>query len=321
MADAAVPLSEKGKLFWNAYNNIRNEITADPANYDFNRETLTYVEADDRYLDYVKLYLDGSNLPAADKTNQLAQAQDAHDQSVKTLDDSAGFDTEMFKLSDDFYTNIDKSYADMKPVAAPAEIVQANVPANPVIPAAPAFSSDWAKAQLGDLADEPKTPIALVTQPIKPEAIPVVVRPAKPAEIDLSTVVQNAPVVEKITDYTVEKGDSLWRIAKEHFGLTNDRDIVQAVTAIANLNDMEDGANPNHLKIGQIIKLPDSPLPAKDDKALDWKAMNADPLIKSTLRSRFKGATDNDDADDGMDDDITPAPTPQPMPSFLRMGL
>src|SRR5574343_384642 len=59
------------------------------------------------------------------------------------------------------------------------------------------------------------------------------------------------PTTETI--YTVASGDSLWKIAKNHYKLTNNSDIKQKVDEIAKLNNI---TNLGVIHINQKIKLP-----------------------------------------------------------------
>lgn len=82
--------------------------------------------------------------------------------------------------------------------------------------------------------------------------------------------------------YKVEKGDNLWKIAKREFGLTKTADIMRAVDHIAIANGMADGADANHIKIGQELKMPTAAEIKTDVTPGDWKARDADVAAHKT---------------------------------------
>jgi LysM repeat protein len=81
----------------------------------------------------------------------------------------------------------------------------------------------------------PKT-AAITSAPAKAEVLPDIVPPSK------SPAVAAAPVTDT-TSYTVRKGDSLYKIARENG------------TTVANILELNQGLNPNRLRIGQSINL------------------------------------------------------------------
>ena len=56
---------------------------------------------------------------------------------------------------------------------------------------------------------------------------------------------------EEITEYTVQSGDNLWNIVKEHYNLTDNTDIANKVIDIAQYNCID---NPSRIYVGMTIK-------------------------------------------------------------------
>lgn len=79
---------------------------------------------------------------------------------------------------------------------------------------------------------------------------------AIPADTQATDVVPvaAAPV---FTDHTIKKGESLWKIAKNTYGLKTSDDIADAVKQLRNVNGMSVSQG-NRLSIGQVIKLPEN---------------------------------------------------------------
>ena len=57
---------------------------------------------------------------------------------------------------------------------------------------------------------------------------------------------------EEITEYTVQSGDNLWNIVKDHYNLTDNTDIANKVIDIAQYNCIE---NPSMIYEGQKLKM------------------------------------------------------------------
>lgn len=94
------------------------------------------------------------------------------------------------------------------------------------------------------------------------------------------------------TDYTVERGDNLWKIAREFYGLESPADIQRAVDHIASLNGLGEGTDANNIKTGQVLQLPDSPVTPESTPRLDWAALDRDSGISIT--STFAMAVRNE---------------------------
>lgn len=97
-----------------------------------------------------------------------------------------------------------------------------------------------------------------------------------------------AAATPSFTDYTVEAGDSLWRIAREQYGLTDNREIARAVEHIANANDMTAGTAANHIDIGQVLHLPDAgTLTGAPATSLNWPALDYETRTGQIIRGDF----------------------------------
>lgn len=348
-------------FFWNAYSNIQSQVQP-LGGYDYNRELLTYIQADERYVSYIEDYATAQGLQGAARDRLIADARATHAESSRTLDTSPGYSTDMQGLANDFYFTIEQSYenaprpvaaapaaaevatpaavastpvVESPAVAAPAveaatpvytpmgdvamgpavsetapaaaatttEIVTPAVttamgdvaipetvvtaPVTPAAPQTPAYDPAFTAQQLGSLGATPAagvtqtpttTPIAAADMPVpQPNVAPT--EPARPQEDQRTTY-----------GYTVERGDNLWNIAREQYGLTKPRDIQRAVDYIAQLNNMGEGTNANRISIGQELQLPTSPTPPAQTPSLDWQALDAD--TRGTLRSTFRGSAE-----------------------------
>lgn len=60
------------------------------------------------------------------------------------------------------------------------------------------------------------------------------------------------PTEEQEELYTVQSGDNLWNIVREHYNLSDDTDISTMVVALAHYNNIE---NPSLIYAGQILKM------------------------------------------------------------------
>lgn len=352
-------------FFWNAYSNIQAQVQP-LGGYDYNRELLTYIQADERYVSYTEDYATAQGLQGAARDQLIADARNTHAESSRILDTSPGYSTDMQGLANDFYFTIEQSYENApKPVAAaevatPAAVVSPSVVDTPVVatPAAEVVAPAVTTA-MGDIAMGPVvTEAAPVVTPTVAEAPAVtttvaeIVTPAVttamgdvaiPETVEIAPVTQAAPqtpaydpnftaqqlgslgaapaagVTQTPTTtpiaaadmpvpqpnvaptepaplqedqrtsygYTVERGDNLWNIAREQYGLTKPRDIQRAVDYIAQLNNMGTGTNANRLSIGQELQLPTSPTPPAQTPSLNWQALDAE--TRGNLRSAFRG--------------------------------
>lgn len=102
-----------------------------------------------------------------------------------------------------------------------------------------------------------------------------------------NVAVETTAVEPEPKTYTVESGDTLWAIAREEYGLTDYKDIMQAVDHIANDNGLANGADANHIEIGQVLNMPTAEeiqQPVQEpDQPLNWQTLDADVASKSQL--------------------------------------
>ncbi len=150
---------QMAQYFWNAYSNIQAQVGPE-GGYDFNREQLTYIQADERYVSYMEQYADMQNINGTERTQLIDRARETHRASVETLDTSPGYSTDMQGLANDFYFVIEQSYPQ------PAQTTQ-TVQADPItsrIDAAFA-ATEGATVEIPGLAayaatlrEEPRTP-------------------------------------------------------------------------------------------------------------------------------------------------------------------
>jgi LysM repeat protein len=121
-------------------------------------------------------------------------------------------------------------------------------PAPPVTTLAPGENAPF---DVSDRSATPSTDPSMVTSP-------TTARPAttaKPAKGVTSTKAaptgENSTTAARPKTYKVKSGDSLDKIAKKFY---KEKDLTKAVAAIKKANDI---ADPNKIKIGQELKLPD----------------------------------------------------------------
>jgi LysM repeat protein len=171
------------------------------------------------------------------------------------------------------------------------------------------FDADWAAEQFGPLAETPEEEIIPNIEPIAPEVVPepflwTQEMPIIEPEIEEPASILQFQTQEPVNDfqeYTVEKGDNLWNIAKNYYGFGggDDASIMEAVTKISIMNGLEEGTNANNLRIGQELKLPDSPSLSNwndPDTSLDWVALDAQTASRKTslnLGGNFDAAVHN----------------------------
>jgi len=85
---------------------------------------------------------------------------------------------------------------------------------------------------------------------------------------------------EVVETHTVSRGDNLWNIVKDHYGLTSNADIRQYVDDVAQANGMS-GTEANNIDIGDDIMLPAaSTLGINTELAMDWRGMDAETAAR-----------------------------------------
>ena len=168
-------MSTKGQLFWNAYGNIQAGIES-AEGYDYNRELLTYIQADDRYISYIDEYLETATDLTEPKEDIRARAVAEHETAVNVLEISDGYSTAVQGVANDFYFVIEQEYpnANAAPVvadqeAAPVESVE-TAPVVAVQEAEPVFTpmGDFAMMQT-PMLDMP----SIEETPVVPETITI----------------------------------------------------------------------------------------------------------------------------------------------------
>lgn len=118
MPDVA-KMSTKGQFFWNAYGNLQAGIQSTEG-YDYNRELLTYIQADDRYLSYVDEYLATATDLTEPKEDIRARAAAEHETATNVLETSPGYSTDVQGVANDFYFVIEQEYPNSAPAPAAA---------------------------------------------------------------------------------------------------------------------------------------------------------------------------------------------------------
>ncbi len=85
------------------------------------------------------------------------------------------------------------------------------------------------------------------------------------------------PPQPELKEHTVQANETMWKIAKEQYGLSSNADIQRAVEHLAQANGLSAGVDANHLSIGQVLRIPDaSTIAAQSGQRLDWAALDAD---------------------------------------------
>jgi nucleoid-associated protein YgaU len=302
-------MTTKGELFWNAYGNIQQGIESHTG-YDFNRELLTHIQADERYVSYVDEYLKTAENLTEPKEDIRSRAVAEHEKSLNALETGPGYSTDVQGAANDFYFVIEQEYEQASPAPADPTAQQRiddtfatiqNASAVTDVTTAKPVDEEFAKTQLGDLARQPEAETAPVTESIRPADMPVpVARDIKPAEIAAKAEEPAKPDntskpedTSTSSEYIVERGDTLWKLAKEYYGLKKPAEIQRTVDYLASVNGMGEGTAANHLKIGQSLRLPDSPVVPEDTKRLNWEALDAETK-KNSLRGKFAAAVNNE---------------------------
>ncbi len=263
------------ELYWNVFRNLQKDIEPQ-SGFDISREQLTYIQADSRYLTYLNDYLDATpGIADADKTRIRAEAQDAHAKSNATLNDPTySFSTAIAGMTNDFYFAIENEDRATLGALAQSPLQVA------ALPPQESLTDTMTDIDLMVPAIIPDPAAGLTVTPIVPEDfryVPPVVEP-RTQEIVLDEIQVTADTPRPAAaDYTVKSGDSLWRIAKEQFGLTSHTDIARAVEHLAAANNLSSGTNANHMSIGQVLKIPGADtLAAPSQTPLNWAALDAD---------------------------------------------
>lgn len=109
----AVLNDTQSRVFWNIFRNAQNAIE-NPEGYDYNREVLTYIQADDRYMTYLDSYLDKSDYTATQKNEIRTGALEAHEQAKTTINDpDYYFSTDIYAMSQDMYWGLENEQYDI----------------------------------------------------------------------------------------------------------------------------------------------------------------------------------------------------------------
>ncbi len=99
----------------------------------------------------------------------------------------------------------------------------------------------------------PEEPGAPTVEPL--EAAPA---PEAAPEVPPAVEPEAKPTLAQMTDYSVQRGDTLWRIAEQARADNRDVSIEQMILAIYRTNqDAFFGNNVNNLKAGKILKMPE----------------------------------------------------------------
>lgn len=277
-APAATILPAQGATFWNAYTNVKSQI-ADGGNlgqYDYYRELLTYVQADERYPAYVDSYLESATgMDDAEKAALREEARLTHEESVRVLDETDGFSTTVFAASQDFYSGIELAVRE-QPV--PVEVASISPDAIEA-PVAPVFDESIATRILGEeLTAAPDVPVTIITEPSAPEVLPeqidkyafnaemveaqaeaaalAEITPDAAPVVDVSVPAPAEPEAPASMDYEIQQGDTLSQIVAEHYGLTKWADIQRVYETVARNNGIED---PDKIYTGNNLVLFDDP--------------------------------------------------------------
>ena len=87
MAELDQKQQQQAQFFWNAYSNIQAQV-GPMGGYDYNRELLTYIQADQRYVSYTEAYADMRGITGTERERIVAEARETHQASSRTLDTS-----------------------------------------------------------------------------------------------------------------------------------------------------------------------------------------------------------------------------------------
>lgn len=211
----------------------------------------------------------------------------------------AALDTTDTALPSDQFQARKNYFADHKPVLGevhPPAIID-NIDKTPALPSEKGFLVEayehikgtvlTSKAQAGTLKHEelsPEAGVAIVNNSI-PSSLRNTFSDMSGADYVVAKLAVEVNDVETQKTYEVQGGDSLWKIAKDEYGLTDYKDIMRAVDHIANNNNLENGVDANHIDVGQKLKMPTAAEVAQPvgapGKPLDWKALDEDTTLKS----------------------------------------
>lgn len=240
---------------------------SDQPGQDYNQKLLTYIQSTPHYVAAIRESLEQADLPQPQKDSIISEAEAANAESNAAMaDPSYDIDNKLTSLANKI-VNAGFNGQDDKLAALADKVVERggqmpeleDVPATTPVTAAPVLAEDTADPAV-ELEDG-----SILLPPIVITA----------TEID-----ENAS-----QDYKVERGDNLWKIAKEYYGLETDKDIIKAVESIARENGLQKGTDANHIDAGQVLKLPDNPF--QQGQNLDWASLDQDTKVTSGFNRAF----------------------------------
>ena len=89
-----------------------------------------------------------------------------------------------------------------------------------------------------------------------------------------------------MSNYSIQSGDTMWSIVKDHYGLTNNTDIANKINEIAKANNIK---NPDSIFAGNSLNLPDDPKASsvfsESTKAKEVKAVSSEAESAKTAET------------------------------------